>query len=84
MLFCRYVLQQRFAIISLKPFKIRKHNDGKLSEMCGRIFHDVIGENPNVKMDKMRNGGGGGRSGVESSERIVESVRYSDVVRQNS
>jgi hypothetical protein len=25
--------------------------------MCGRIFRDIMGENPNVKMDK--EGGGG-------------------------
>jgi hypothetical protein len=42
----------------------KEHNDGKLSKRCGRIFHDVIGENPNVKMGKTRKQGGGGHSGV--------------------
>jgi hypothetical protein len=47
----------------------------------GRIFRDIIGENPNVKMDKER---GGGSFVEEREETMVKMVGLSTFFPQNS
>jgi hypothetical protein len=49
--------------------------------MCDRGFHDIIGENPNVKMGKE---GGGGSFVEERQEERIKLVGFSTVFQQNS
>jgi hypothetical protein len=40
-----------------ETLKNKEHDDEKFSDVFGRAFRDIMGELPNVKMDKA--GGGG-------------------------